>query len=82
MEVYVDNQLVKSIVLTEHLTNFYEAFTIPRKYKMKLNPAKCAFGVNFIKFLSFIVSKRGKKVNPKKISRIMGMKSPCNINEV
>lgn len=82
MEVYVDDQLVKSTVLTEHLANFCKAFTIFGKYKMKLNPAKCTFGMDFIKFLSFIVSKRRIKVNPKKISGIMGMKSQCNINEV
>lgn len=31
---------------------------------MKLNPSKCAFGVNVGKFLGFMVTQRGIEVNP------------------
>ena len=34
---------------------------------MKLNPAKCAFGVSSEKFLGFIVSQKGIKANPEKV---------------
>lgn len=37
------------------------------KYKMKLNPAKCAFDIESDKFLGFIVSKRGIEANHEKI---------------
>ncbi|XP_058087523.1 uncharacterized protein LOC131234607 [Magnolia sinica] len=52
MEVYVDDMLVKSIKASEHITNLGET-SILQEYRMKLNPAKCAFGVGSSKFLNF-----------------------------
>ena len=45
-----------------------ETFGLLRKYKMKLNLEKCAFGVESGKFLRFIVSHRGIEANSEKIS--------------
>ena len=49
---------------------------------MKLNPSKCTFGVLSGKFLGFMVSHRGIKVNPNKIHAILNMEPPRNIKEV
>ena len=49
---------------------------------MKLNPAKCAFGVSAGKFLGFIVNNRGIEANPDKIKAVLGMPPPSNIKEV
>ena len=54
MEVYIDDMLVKSTTAELHIAHLAEAFQILKKYNMKLNPAKCAFGVSFEKFLGFI----------------------------
>ena len=40
--------LVKSKTNTEHLEDLRETFDTLQKYKMKLNPTKCAFGVSSI----------------------------------
>ena len=45
MEVYIDD-MVKSTTTELHITHLSEAFQILREYDMKLNPAKCAFGVS------------------------------------
>ncbi|XP_075082161.1 uncharacterized protein LOC142166784 [Nicotiana tabacum] len=45
MEVYIDDMLVKSLNAGDHLNHLREIFDILRKYNMKLNPEKCAFGV-------------------------------------
>ena len=55
MEVYVDDLLVKSMGLVDHVLDFHEAFEMLRQYGMKLNPVKCAFRVSFEKFLGYIV---------------------------
>ena len=47
IEVYVDDLLVKSKKDTDHIGHLAEVFGILRKIWMKLNPAKCAFGVSF-----------------------------------
>ncbi|CAA0816690.1 Unknown protein, partial [Striga hermonthica] len=51
-------------------------------YGMKLNPAKCSFGVRSGKFLGYLVTKRGIEVNPEKVRAVMKMKSPTNVKEV
>ena len=56
MEVYIDDMLVKSIKAKLHITHLAEAFQVLKSYNMKLNPAKCAFGVSAKKFLGFIVN--------------------------
>lgn len=57
MEVYVNDLLVKSKRLEQHLANLQEAFTVLRCYKMKFNPLKCTFGVESRKFLGHMISK-------------------------
>jgi len=42
---------------------------------MKLNPAKCAFGVSSGKFLGFMVSNKGIEVNPKKVQAMLEMQA-------
>ena len=56
MEVYVDDMLVKSRVTGDHIRDLEESFGVLRQHQMKLNPAKCVFGVASGKFLGFIVS--------------------------
>ena len=44
MEVYVDDMLVKSLDKERHLDDLQETFDTLRRYNMKLNLSKCAFG--------------------------------------
>ena len=82
MEVYIDDMLVKSTMVELHIAHMAEAFHILKEYNMKLNPAKCAFGVLAGKFLDFIVNNRGIEANPDKIKVVLDMPSPSSITEV
>ena len=82
MEVYIDDMLVKSTTTELHIAHLSEVFQILRNYNMKLNPAKCAFGVSAEKFLGFIVNHRGIEANPDKIKSVLDMPSPSGIKEV
>ena len=82
MEVYIDDMLVKSTTTELHIAHLAEAFQIVKEYNMKLNPAKCAFGVSVGKFLGFIVNNRGIEANPDKIKVVLDMSSPSSITEV
>ena len=82
MEVYIDDMLVKSTTAELHITHLSEAFQILREYNMKLNLAKCTFGVSARKFLGFIVNNRGIEANPDKIKAVLNMPPPLNIKEV
>ncbi|XP_074324151.1 uncharacterized protein LOC141661067 [Apium graveolens] len=82
MEVYVDDMLVKSEVTSDHIKHLTEMFNILRRFRMKLNPQKCVFGVESGKFLGFIVNHRGIEANPAKIKALLDMKSPTNVKQV
>nr|XP_009591774.1 uncharacterized protein LOC104088742 [Nicotiana tomentosiformis] len=47
-----------------------------RKYNLKLNPAKCAFGVPARKLMGFIVSRCGIKLDPSNIKAIQDLPLP------
>ncbi|KAL2251529.1 UNVERIFIED_CONTAM: Retrovirus-related Pol polyprotein from transposon [Sesamum indicum] len=82
MEVYIDDMLVKSVKEQDHVKDLKECFQILRAFGMKLNPAKCTFGVQGGKFLGYMISERGIEANPEKISAIMNMRPPKSIKEV
>ena len=76
VEFYVDDMLVKSLDERKHLDDLQKTFNTLRRYNMKLNPNKCAFGVASGKFLGFMVSHRRIEANPEKIKAILDMKPP------
>jgi hypothetical protein len=73
VEVYVDDIVVKSTQALSHIADLSETFKMLRDYKMKLNPAKCAFGVSSGKFLGFMVSQKGIEANPEKVKAVLEM---------
>ena len=81
-EVYVDYMLVKSKVTTDHVIHLADNFTVLRRYRMKLNLLKCAFGMASGKFVGFMVNHRGIKANPKKIQALIDLRSPSKTKEV
>lgn len=78
MKVYVDNMLTKSIHADDHVANLSETFNNLRRYHMRLNPRKCAFGITACKFLDFMVTQRGIEASPEKINAIIDMRPPHN----
>jgi hypothetical protein len=70
VEAYIDDVVVKSEKHGDLLDDLKETIDILRKYKMKLNPKKCAFGVSSGKLLGYMVSARGIDANPKKLEAI------------
>ncbi|KAL0445370.1 UNVERIFIED_CONTAM: hypothetical protein Slati_2259700 [Sesamum latifolium] len=73
--------LVKSKKAEKHVRDLEETFLVLRKYKLKLNPAKCASRVQGGRFLGFMVTQRGIEANPLKIKAIIDMKAPTCLNE-
>ena len=67
MEAYVDDMMVKSTSMADHVNDLQETFATLREHNMRLNPSKCDFGVSSGKFLSFIISQRRIKANIEKI---------------
>ena len=74
--------LIKFRSLDDHLANLEENFIIMKNNKVKINPAKCAFGVIVGKFLGFMLIKKGIKVKLIKHKAVLEMRSPTTMKEV
>ncbi|KAL0390997.1 UNVERIFIED_CONTAM: Gag-Pol polyprotein [Sesamum calycinum] len=82
MEVYINDMLVKSAKEQDHIKDLEECFQILTTFGLKLNLAKCTFGVRGRRFLGYMISERGIEANPEKINTIMDMSPPKSIREV
>jgi len=59
LEVYVDDLVVKSNSVEQHIKDLAEVFTmLNNNNNMRLNPEKCVFGVDGGKFLGFMLTQR------------------------
>ena len=76
IEIYVDDMVVKSKVVSEHLEDLRDTFNVLRRHKLRLNASKCSFGVGSGKFLGYMVTHRGIEVNPNQIKAINDLKPP------
>ena len=56
IEVYIDDMVVKSHSIAQHMIELEEVFGEICKYGMRLNPEKCIFGVGGGKFLGFMLT--------------------------
>jgi hypothetical protein len=82
VEAYVDDVVIKTRHPDDLIVDFKETFSSLRKFRWKLNPTKCVFGVSSGKLLGFIVSNRGIEANPVKIMAITDMGAPTTIKDV
>lgn len=78
----MDDVLVKSLCVEDHLTHLAEMFNVLHVYGMKLNPNKCAFRVFSGKFLKFMVNQWGLEANPDKIRDVLEMEASRMVKEV
>lgn len=75
MEAYVDDMLVKSIKRVDHVEDLRNTFERMRLHQVRLNQTKCAYDVQYDKFLGYMVSQRRIEVNLEKLEAIEKMKS-------
>ncbi|KAL1190824.1 RNA-directed DNA polymerase-like protein [Cardamine amara subsp. amara] len=76
MEASTDDMLVKSLKESEHIQHLDQCFKILNEYGMKLNHAKCTFGVPYGELLGYIVTQRGIEANPNQINAFLTIPSP------
>jgi hypothetical protein len=81
-EAYIDDVVVKTQEDEGLISDLAEIFDNLRKFKMKLNPEKCTFGVPSGKLLGYLVSRRCIDPNQEKVSAITKMKPPESLHDV
>ena len=82
VEVYIDDMVVKSKLVFEHLADLTSIFEILKEHKLRLNASKCSFGVGSGKFLGYMVTHRRIEVNLDQIKVINNLQLPRNPKEV
>ncbi|XP_048128981.1 uncharacterized protein LOC125312935 [Rhodamnia argentea] len=82
IEVYVDDMIAKSRLGENHVAILRKLFERLRKYRLRLNPAKCVFGARSGKLLGFMVGSRGIAIDPSKVKAICELRPPSSVKEV
>jgi hypothetical protein len=67
LEIYIDDVVVKSDSMDNHLADLCLPLERMRRYVLKMNPLKCSFNVLAGKFLGFIIHGHGIEIDPTKI---------------
>ena len=76
IEVYIDDMVVKSKEVPNHMEDLRNIFETLREHKLRLNASKCSFGVGSGKFLGYMVTHRGIEVNPDQVKAINNLQPP------
>nr|AAM08798.1 Putative retroelement [Oryza sativa Japonica Group]AAP52973.1 retrotransposon protein, putative, unclassified [Oryza sativa Japonica Group] len=82
VEVYIDDVVVMSKEIEDHIADLRKVFERTRKYGLKMNPTKCAFGVSAGQFLGFLVHERGIEVTQRSVNAIKKIQPPENKTEL
>ena len=82
IEMYIDDMVVKSKIVSEHVEDLANIFKILREHKLRLNASKCSFGVGSGNFLGYMVTHQGIEVNPDQVKAINSLQPPRNPKEV
>jgi hypothetical protein len=82
VQVYIDDVVITTREEATLISDLWETFDNLDRYKLKLNPTKCSFGVPAGQLLGFLVSARGIEANPEKIQAILTMAKPTKLHEI
>jgi hypothetical protein len=80
--VYLDDIVVYSKTLDEHLHHLERIFSRLREHKLYAKLEKCQFMQKQIKFLGHLVSAEGIRVNPEKVKAIVDWPTPKTVKDV
>ena len=79
---YLDDVLVFSATLEEHLEHFCIIFDKLRKHKLKLKLKKCVFLKLETNYLGFVICEDGIRSDQKKVEAIRSLPAPTCVREV
>jgi hypothetical protein len=82
IQVYIDDVVITTRKEESFIINLTKTFNNLNRYKLKLNPTKCSFGVSAGQLLGFLVSARGIEANLEKIQAILTMGKPVKLHDV
>jgi hypothetical protein len=80
--VYLDDILIFSKTLAEHISHMRQVFQVLRDNRLYAKLSKCEFCLPEVTFLGHVVGKDGIKVDPKKIQAVKDYPKPKTVTDV
>ncbi|CAI7919746.1 unnamed protein product [Closterium sp. NIES-54] len=80
--VYLDDILIYSRDMKQHIEHLRRVFEILRREKFYVKLSKSKFALKKVQFLGHMVSAQGVHVDPKKIEAVRTWKTPENVKEL
>jgi ribonuclease HI len=82
VEIYIDDVVVKSASVEGHLGDLRQVLEQTRRFGLRMNLKKCAFGVSAGQFLGFLVHERGIEIGLKSQEDVRTMVPPTTKREL
>jgi hypothetical protein len=82
VEIYIDDVVLKSVSVEGHLGDLRQVLERTRRFGLRMNPKKCAFGVSAGQFLGFLVHERGIEIGLKSQEAVRTMVPPTTKKEL
>ena len=80
--IYIDDIIIFSKSIDEHLTRLEEGFRRLREADVKLNPKKCSFVKQRIEYLGHVVTPEGIFPDPGKVEVVKNFPTPASLREL
>ncbi len=80
--VFIDDILVFSDTLEEHIDHLRQIFQRLRRYNLKLHPGKCKFARGQVDYLGHVISEEGIAPNPDKVRAVQEFPVPTTVRGV
>lgn len=80
--VYLDDIIICNQSFDEHLETLLKVFNRLRDARLRLNPEKCKFCVNRIKYLGHIIDREGIRTDPEKVNAITDWPTPKTVKQI
>jgi len=80
--IYVDDIIIFSKSVEEHLAHLEEVFKRLREANIKLNPKKCNFVKQKVECLGHVITPKGVEPDPSKLRVVQDFPSPRKLKEL
>ena len=80
--IYLDDILIWSSSLDEHLERLDAVFKRLAEAGLKLKPSKCSFFKDKVGYLGYVISSNGVETDPSKIDAVTSWETPKNADDI
>ena len=80
--VYIDDNLVFSPTFEDHLKDLQAVLQRFREHNLKLKPTKCAIAQQSLRYLGYVVTPAGIRVDPEKVRAVREILPPATKSEL